>query len=203
MENDRVRVLDFKLRKGAKETSIRIPPTSSTFSPVSKSASPSRTARQVYGGTKTGDVLFSEAVTQRIGEYRRHRRARALSETENGRRAKDRCLEFGRFKPPHSHNVYPGKEGKEDELKRELLALSAPTRAEAGNIQYDLYQSPTKKTQFMRIEVWRHAQALEDHKATPHIKASFEKRQNKVGRRKSFLGNASRKTSNDRHAEVT
>ena len=70
-----------------------------------------------------------------------------------------------------------GKEGKEDELKRELLALAAPTRAESGNIQYDLYQSPTKKNEFMRLEVWRTAQALEDHKATPHIKASFEKRQ--------------------------
>jgi quinol monooxygenase YgiN len=29
----------------------------------------------------------------------------------------------------------------------------------------------------MRLEVWCSAQALEDHKATPHIKASFEKRQ--------------------------
>ncbi len=70
-----------------------------------------------------------------------------------------------------------GKEGKEDELKRELLALSGPTRAEPANIQYDLYQSPNKKNEFMRLEVWQTAQALEDHKATPHIKASFEKRE--------------------------
>jgi len=37
--------------------------------------------------------------------------------------------------------------------RRELLALSAPTRAQAGNIQYDLYQSPNKKNEFMRLEV--------------------------------------------------
>jgi quinol monooxygenase YgiN len=55
--------------------------------------------------------------------------------------------------------------------------MAALTGAEAGNIQYDPYQSPTKKNQLMRQEMWRNAQALEDHKGTPHIKASFEKRQ--------------------------
>jgi len=70
-----------------------------------------------------------------------------------------------------------GKEGKEDELKRELLALAPPTRVESGNIQYDLYQSPTKKNEFMRLEMWKSTQALEDHKVTPHIRASFDKRQ--------------------------
>jgi quinol monooxygenase YgiN len=28
----------------------------------------------------------------------------------------------------------------------------------------------------MRFEVWRDAEALEAHKATPHLKASFERR---------------------------
>jgi quinol monooxygenase YgiN len=31
----------------------------------------------------------------------------------------------------------------------------------------------------MRFEVWRNPQALEDHKMTPHLKASFERRKNK------------------------
>jgi glc operon protein GlcG len=70
-----------------------------------------------------------------------------------------------------------GKEGREEELKNELLKLSAPTRAEAGNLKYDLYQSPLKPNHFMRLEVWRNPQALEDHKATPHLKASFAIRQ--------------------------
>jgi quinol monooxygenase YgiN len=34
-----------------------------------------------------------------------------------------------------------------------------------------------KKNEFMRFEVWRNPQALEDHKQTPHLKASFEHRQ--------------------------
>ncbi|MCI0404162.1 MAG: antibiotic biosynthesis monooxygenase, partial [Acidobacteria bacterium] len=69
-----------------------------------------------------------------------------------------------------------GIEGREEELKSELLALTAPTRAEPGNVAYDLYQSTGKPNQFVRFEIWRSAQALEDHKATPHIKASFAKR---------------------------
>jgi quinol monooxygenase YgiN len=70
-----------------------------------------------------------------------------------------------------------GLEGREDELRRELLALAAPTRAEPGCVTYDLYQSPEKKNHFMRFEVWRSPSALEEHKATPHIQASFKRRQ--------------------------
>jgi quinol monooxygenase YgiN len=69
-----------------------------------------------------------------------------------------------------------GREGKEEELKQELLKLSAPTRAEAGNLKYDLYQSPDRPNHFMRYEVWRNPPALENHKATPHIKASLKLR---------------------------
>ena len=72
-----------------------------------------------------------------------------------------------------------GPEASEQDLMTELLSTTAPTRAEAGNLRYDLYQSPTQKNYFMRLEVWRNAQALEDHKMTPHLKASFERRKNK------------------------
>jgi quinol monooxygenase YgiN len=71
-----------------------------------------------------------------------------------------------------------GMEGKDDELMRELLSTTAPTRAEPGNLIYDLYQSPEKKNYFMRFEVWRNPAALEEHKQTPHLKASFERRKN-------------------------
>lgn len=72
-----------------------------------------------------------------------------------------------------------GPEGSEQDLLTELLSTTAPTRAEPGNVRYDLYQSPTNKHYFLRFEVWRNAQALEDHKLTPHLKASFERRKNK------------------------
>ena len=71
-----------------------------------------------------------------------------------------------------------GRDGKGSEVKRELLSLSAPTRAEAGNLRYDLYQSVDRPDRFMRLEVWRDADALDLHKATPHLRASFERRKN-------------------------
>src|SRR5262249_20247470 len=72
-----------------------------------------------------------------------------------------------------------GPEGSEQDLMTELLSTTAPTRAEPGNLRYDLYQSPTQKNYFMRFEVWRNPDALEAHKQTPHLKASFERRKNK------------------------
>jgi quinol monooxygenase YgiN len=70
-----------------------------------------------------------------------------------------------------------GIEGKEQELEAHLLSLSAPTRSEPGCVAYDLYRSPDAKNNFLRLEVWASPAALEAHKATPHIRASFEKRQ--------------------------
>jgi len=70
-----------------------------------------------------------------------------------------------------------GIPGKEEQLKQHLLSLAAPTRAEPGCITYDLYQSPDRKHEFMRFEVWRSLDDLEAHKKMPHLRASFEKRQ--------------------------
>jgi quinol monooxygenase YgiN len=70
-----------------------------------------------------------------------------------------------------------GIPGQEQQLKAHLLSLAAPTRAEAGCITYDLYQSPEQNNEFMRFEKWKSLQDLELHKATPHLKASFERRQ--------------------------
>jgi len=69
-----------------------------------------------------------------------------------------------------------GIPGGEEDLKQHLLSLAAPTRAEPGCIAYDLYQSPERKEEFMRFEVWRSADDLEAHKKMPHLQASFEKR---------------------------
>lgn len=70
-----------------------------------------------------------------------------------------------------------GIPGKEAELKEHLLSLAAPTRAEPGCIRYDLYQSPNRKHEFLRFEIWASLAALEAHKQTPQLRASFEKRQ--------------------------
>lgn len=70
-----------------------------------------------------------------------------------------------------------GLPGRAAELKEHLLALAPPTRAEPGCLLYELYQSPNEPHEFLRIERWASAAALEAHKRTPHLRASFEKRQ--------------------------
>ncbi len=70
-----------------------------------------------------------------------------------------------------------GIPGREEDLKQHLLSLAAPTRAEQGCITYDLYQSPDEPHEFMRFEIWASPAALEAHKQTPHLRASFAKRQ--------------------------
>ncbi len=70
-----------------------------------------------------------------------------------------------------------GIPGKEKDLEQHLLSLAGPTRAEAGCVTYDLYQSPDQKHEFMRFEIWASPEALEAHKKSPPLRASFEKRQ--------------------------
>lgn len=69
-----------------------------------------------------------------------------------------------------------GPPGTGEQMRNELLAIEAATRAEPGNIAYDLFQSPERPHEFMRFEVWRTPEDLELHKQTPHLKAFFERR---------------------------
>ena len=69
-----------------------------------------------------------------------------------------------------------GLPGREDDLRDHLLSLAAPTRAEPGCLQYDLFQSPDAAHEFLRIERWKSIADLDAHKAMPHLRASFEKR---------------------------
>jgi len=47
------------------------------------------------------------------------------------------------------------KEGSEAEVRRELLALLAPTRAERGCLECELHEMPDEPTLFMLREAWR------------------------------------------------
>ena len=174
-ENDRVRVLDFRLKKGAKE-SFHAHPAAVTYvlSPFTiRFSFPD--GRTTVRKAKAGDVFLGESLihaSENIGDTDAHG---ILIELKVSPKAKTDA--------PSSADILTavtfirGIAGKQEELKKELLALSAPTRAEAGNITYDLYQSPLNTNQFMRFEVWRSPADLEAHKQTPHLKASFEHRQ--------------------------
>ncbi len=59
--------------------------------------------------------------------------------------------------------------GKADELKRELIALVAPTRAEKGCIQYDLHQDEANSNLFVFFEKWDSKAAHAAHDNTSHV----------------------------------
>ncbi len=54
-------------------------------------------------------------------------------------------------------------------LRRELIALMAPTRSEAGCLRYDLYEHSGQPGEFLFIEQWQTTDDLERHLQQPHI----------------------------------
>ena len=67
------------------------------------------------------------------------------------------------------------KEGMEETVREELLALVNPTRSEPGCINYDLHQAADEKSQFMFYENWKSMDDLEKHRGMPHMKAFKQK----------------------------
>jgi len=177
IDNDRVRVLDFRLRKGDHEEFHMHP------AHVLYVLEPFRIMFKLPDGktavreAKAGDVLYSDAVMHsptNIGETDAHGLLIELKGTGSDAGSALGPAELNRFLT--AVTFVQGRPGTGDEVKRELLSLTTPTRAEPGAVRYDLYQSADQPDRFMRLEVWRDAEALEAHKATPHLKASFERR---------------------------
>ena len=67
--------------------------------------------------------------------------------------------------------TFQAKPGKEEELKKVLTGLVAPTRQEAGCINYDLHQSPEEPGKFLFHENWTSKAHLDAHLQSAHIKA--------------------------------
>ena len=66
---------------------------------------------------------------------------------------------------------FKAKDGMEEKIKQEIMACVAPTRAEAGCINYDLHQSTDDKRIFILYENWTSKQVLDEHLAMPYLKA--------------------------------
>jgi quinol monooxygenase YgiN len=64
---------------------------------------------------------------------------------------------------------FKAKAGKEEALKNAIIACVAPTRAEAGCINYDLHQSSDDKGLFMLYENWVSKKLLEEHLEMPYL----------------------------------
>lgn len=170
IENDRVRVLDFRLRRGDTEEFHSHPAHVLYVLEPFKVSFRLPDGRTAIREARAGDVLYSDAVTHsptNIGSTDAHG---ILVELKSPAAADAMAQALTAV------TFIRGKPGAEEEVKRELLSLSAPTRAEPGNLRYDLYRSVDEPGQFMRLEVWRSAAALELHKGSPYLRASFERR---------------------------
>ena len=66
---------------------------------------------------------------------------------------------------------FQAKPGKEAELKKALISLVAPTRLEAGCLNYDLHVSPENPAKFLFHENWASKAQLDAHLANAQIQA--------------------------------
>ena len=67
--------------------------------------------------------------------------------------------------------TFEARPGKETQLRNALMGLVAPTRQEAGCVNYDLHVSTENPRQFLFHENWTTKMALEAHLQSPHIQA--------------------------------
>jgi len=65
--------------------------------------------------------------------------------------------------------TFQAKSGKEAELQKALVSLVAPTRKEAGCLNYDLHISPDNPAKFLFHENWTSKAALDDHLKNTHV----------------------------------
>lgn len=64
---------------------------------------------------------------------------------------------------------FKAKAGLEEKAKQAIIACVAPTRAEAGCINYDLHQSSDDKGLLMLYENWVSKKALDEHLQMPYL----------------------------------
>jgi quinol monooxygenase YgiN len=67
--------------------------------------------------------------------------------------------------------TFQARPGKEGELKTVLTGLVAPTRQEAGCLNYDLHISPEDPARFLFHENWTSKAHLDAHLKNSHIQA--------------------------------
>ncbi len=67
--------------------------------------------------------------------------------------------------------TFQARPGKKTELKNALIGLVAPTRKEAGCINYDLHAAPEDPAKFLFHENWTTKAHLDAHLANAHIQA--------------------------------
>ncbi|NBD27260.1 putative quinol monooxygenase [Paenibacillus glycinis] len=67
--------------------------------------------------------------------------------------------------------ILKARKGNERLLRDELLKVAAPSRAEAGCLDYVLHESAEHPEQFVFYETWQDQAALDAHIASSHYRA--------------------------------
>lgn len=67
------------------------------------------------------------------------------------------------------------KPGKESQVRQELLSLVAPSRKDAGCLNYDLHQALDNHALFLLHENWTTEAHLEQHLQKKDVKAALAK----------------------------
>jgi quinol monooxygenase YgiN len=62
---------------------------------------------------------------------------------------------------------------KIEDLKALLIALIVPTRAEKGNLKYELLQNRADPTDFTFVEEWETSADLDSHLGSAHIQTAI------------------------------
>jgi len=65
--------------------------------------------------------------------------------------------------------ILSAKAGSGGELETLLRGMTAPSRAEAGNLRYDLWQDVDNGGCFVLDELYKDISAVASHRATPHF----------------------------------
>ena len=65
--------------------------------------------------------------------------------------------------------ILTARPGKADDLQALLSGMLAPSRAEPGNLRYDLWRDQADPVRFVLDELYTDNAAIAAHRATPHF----------------------------------
>ena len=71
--------------------------------------------------------------------------------------------------------VFTAKPGKAQDLEDLLRGMTGPSRAEPGNLRYDLWQDQTDPGRFVLDELYENDAAVAAHRAAPHFQTYLAK----------------------------
>ncbi len=71
--------------------------------------------------------------------------------------------------------ILVAKPGKTGDLRALLESMIAPSRAETGNLRYDLWLDQTNPERFFLDELYTDNEAVLSHRATPHFTSYLSK----------------------------